>query len=70
MGWEGVVAVHFTVLPDGRVKDSTRIQQMSAHSDLNQAALAAIEKFRFAPLDTGEAQVEQWGVITFVFRLK
>lgn len=70
MGWEGVVAVHFTVLPDGRVKDSTRIQQMSAHSDLNQAALSAIEEFRFAPLDAGAAQVEQWGVITFVFRLK
>jgi len=69
-GWEGVVAVHFTVLPDGRVKDNTRIQQMSTHSDLNRAAMAAIKKFRFAPLADGKAQVEQWGVITFVFRLK
>lgn len=69
-GWEGVVAVHFTVLPDGRVKDNTRVQQMSAHSDLNRAAMAAIKKFRFAALESGKAQVEQWGVITFVFRLK
>lgn len=69
-GWEGTVAVHFTVLPDGRVKDNTRVQQMSQHRDLNQAAMDAIKKFRFAPLPAGDAQVEQWGVITFVFRLK
>lgn len=69
-GWEGTVAVHFTVLPDGRVKDNARVEQMSQHRDLNQAALDAIEKFQFAPLPTGDAQVEQWGVITFVFRLK
>lgn len=69
-GWEGTVAVHFTVLPDGRVKDNTRVQQMSQHRDLNQAAMEAIKKFKFAPLPAGDAQVEQWGVITFVFRLK
>lgn len=69
-GWEGTVAVHFTVLPDGRVKDNTRVQQMSQHRDLNQAAMEAIKKFQFAPLPAGDAQVEQWGVITFVFRLK
>lgn len=67
-GWEGVVAVHFTVLPDGRVKDNVYIQQASAHRDLNRAALAAIRQFRFAPLD-GDQRVEQWGVITIVFRL-
>ena len=67
-GWEGVVAVHFTVLPDGRVKDNVYIQQASAHRDLNRAALAAIRQFRFAPL-TGDQRVEQWGVITIVFRL-
>ena len=69
-GWEGVVAVHFTVLPDGRVKDNTWVKQMAQHRDLNRAAMEAIREFRFAPLPTGEAQVEQWGVITFVFRLK
>ena len=68
-GWEGVVAVHFTVLADGRVKDNTYFEQSSVHRDLNQMALKAIKKFRFAPLPADQAAVEQWGVITIVFRL-
>lgn len=68
-GWEGAVAVHFTVLPDGRVKDNVYFEQTSVHRDLNQAAMAAIRQFRFAALPTSQAAVEQWGVITIVFRL-
>lgn len=68
-GWEGVVAVHFTVLPDGRVKDNMFLEQTSVHRDLNQMALEAIKQFRFAPLPNDQAAVEQWGVITIVFRL-
>jgi TonB family protein len=68
-GWEGVVAVHFTVLPDGRVKDNLYFEQTSAHRDLNQAAMTAIRQFKFAPLSGDDSQVEQWGLITFVFRL-
>ncbi len=68
-GWEGVVAVHFTVLADGRVKDNTYFEQSSVHRDLNQMALKAIKQFRFAPLAADQAAVEQWGVITIVFRL-
>jgi TonB family protein len=69
-GWEGVVAVRFTVLPDGRVKDNLLLTQTAAHRDLNQSAMAAIRQFRFAPLPPGQAAVEQWGIITIVFRLK
>ncbi len=69
-GWEGVVAVHFTVLADGRVKDNMYFEQTSVHRDLNQAAMTAIKKFRFAPLGSDQAAVEQWGVITIVFKLK
>jgi TonB family protein len=69
-GWEGVVAVHFTVLADGRVKDNTYLEQSSVHRDLNQMALDAIKKFRFAPLPADQSAVEQWGVITIVFRLR
>ncbi len=69
-GWEGVVAVHFTVLADGRVKDNMYFEQTSVHRDLNQAARAAIKKFRFAPLGTDQAAVEQWGIITIIFKLK
>ncbi len=69
-GLEGVVAVHFTVMADGRVKDNVYFDQTSVHRDLNQAAMAAIKKFRFAPLGANQAAVEQWGVITIVFKLK
>jgi TonB family protein len=68
-GWEGAVAVHFTVLADGRVKDNMYFEQTSAHRDLNRAAMAAIKEFRFAPLANNQTTVEQWGVITFIFRL-
>jgi TonB family protein len=68
-GWEGVVAVHFTVKADGRVKDNMYFEQTSVHRDLNQAAMQAIKQFVFAPLGGDQAAVEQWGVITIVFRL-
>jgi TonB family protein len=68
-GWEGIVAVHFTVLADGRVKDNMYFEQTSVHSDLNQAATKALKEFLFAPLPAEQAAVEQWGVITIIFRL-
>ncbi|MFO7655115.1 MAG: TonB family protein [Candidatus Krumholzibacteriia bacterium] len=68
-GWEGMVSVHFTVLADGRVKDNVYFEQTSVHRDLNRAAMEAIKQFRFAPLPAEQAAVEQWGVITIVFRL-
>lgn len=67
-GWEGVVAVHFTVMPDGRVKDNLYFEQTSPHRDLNRAAMNAIRQFVFEELDAAN-RVEQWGVITIVFRL-
>lgn len=67
-GWEGVVAVHFTVMPDGRVKDNMYFEQTSPHSDLNNAARDAIKQFVFESLNADD-RVEQWGVITIVFRL-
>lgn len=68
-GWEGAVAVHFTVLADGRVKDNAYFEQTSVHRDLNKMAMDAIKQFRFAPLAAEQAAIEQWGVITIVFRL-
>ncbi len=68
-GWEGAVAVHFTVMPDGRVKDNVYFEQTSAHRDLNRSAMAAIRQFVFAALAEGQPRTEQWGVITIVFRL-
>lgn len=68
-GWEGVVAVHFTVMPDGRVKDNLYFEQTSAHRDLNRSAMAAIREFVFEQLPDSAPKTEQWGVITIVFRL-
>lgn len=69
-GWEGAVAVHFTVLPNGTVKDNMYLEQAAAHHVLNEAAMAALKKWKFSPLEKGKAQVEQWGILTIVFRLQ
>jgi TonB family protein len=61
-GWEGAVAVHFTVLPNGTVKDNMYLEQAAAHHVLNEAAMAALKKWKFSPLEKGKAQVEQWGI--------
>jgi TonB family protein len=45
------------------------LEQTSVHRDLNQAAMKAIRQFKFAPLPASQSAVEQWGVITIVFRL-
>ena len=66
-GWEGVVAVHFTVKFDGTIQSNMYFEQTSAHRDLNRAAMEAIRQFKFEPLL--DSMSEQWGVITIVFRL-
>lgn len=68
-GWEGAVAIHFTVLADGAVKDNMYVEQASAHHELDGAAMAALRQWIFSALPAHEAQVEQWGVLTIIFRL-
>jgi len=66
-GVEGSVTVYFLVLPNGRVKDNVLIDKTSGFSDFDKAAVKALKAWQFEKLpgSTGE----QWGKITFHFRL-
>jgi len=65
---EASVTLYFVVLPDGRVKENVLIQKTSAYEDFDHNATNALLTWRFEPLK-GEAIGEQWGLITFHFKL-
>ena len=59
----------FSVLADGRVKPDIRVERGSGHADFDRNAVEALRDWRFEPLPAGRSG-EQWGVITFHFRLR
>jgi len=52
------------------VKDNMYLEQASAHHALNESAMIALRDWLFSPLPAGQAQVEQWGVLTIIFKLQ
>jgi TonB family protein len=66
---EGSVTIYFIVLRDGRVKKNVIVQKTSGFEDFDQNAVGALREWRFAPLK-GLAAGEQWGTITFHYRLE
>ena len=65
---EASVTLYFVVLPDGRVKENVLIHRTSAYEDFDYNATNALLTWRFEPLK-GEATGEQWGLITFHYKL-
>jgi TonB family protein len=65
---EGSVNLYFVVEPDGTVKTNVMIQKTSGFEDFDRNATDALLAWRFEPLDGG-ATGEQWGTITFHYRL-
>jgi protein TonB len=65
---EGSPTIYFVVLPDGRVKESVVVQKTSGFDDFDRNAIEALLTWRFEPLQ-GDQSGEQWGTITFHFRL-
>ena len=68
-GVEAAVTLYFVVRPDGSVKENILIQKTAGFGDFDDSARAALAAWRFAPLGGGRTG-EQWGTITFHFRLK
>jgi TonB family protein len=66
---EGTVTLYFVVLPDGRVKENIQIQKTAGFADFDNNAVAALARWRFEAL-SGGATHEQWGTITFRYRLR
>jgi protein TonB len=67
-GVEGSVSIRFIVLPDGRVKPNILVEKTSGFEDFDRNAKDALLGWRFEPLEKG-AHGDQWGVITFNYRL-
>ena len=65
---EGSVTIYFVVLPNGNVKENIMVQKTSGFSDFDNNAISALRSWRFEPLKGG-ATGEQWGTITFHYRL-
>ncbi|MGE5176753.1 MAG: TonB family protein [Hyphomicrobiales bacterium] len=65
---EGSVTLYFVVRADGSVKENVVIQKTAGFGDFDENARTAIRAWKFKPLAAGRAG-EQWGTITFHFRL-
>jgi TonB family protein len=68
-GIECTVSVHLFVLPNGNVKNNLYVEQGSGYGEIDNLAMEALKRFKFAPLMPSERQVEQEGTIVFYFRL-
>ncbi len=67
-GVEGSVTIYFVVRPDGSVKENLLVQKTAGFEDFDESARTALRVWRFEPLRAGRTG-EQWGTITFHFRL-
>jgi TonB family protein len=65
---EGRVTLYFVVRPDGSIKENVLVQKTAGFEDFDENARTALRAWRFQPL-TGGRTGEQWGTITFHFRL-
>jgi TonB family protein len=65
---EAVVTLHFSVLPDGRVREDVQVLKTGGFTEFDERAVAALRQWRFVALADGDAS-GQWGTITFRFRL-
>jgi TonB family protein len=66
---EGSVTLYFIVRPDGGVRENILVQKTAGFEDFDENARAALKQWRFAPLKDGRTG-EQWGTITFHYRLQ
>ena len=66
---EGSVTLYFVVRPDGSVKENVMVQKTAGFEDFDESARTALRDWRFQSLRPGVTG-EQWGTITFRFRLR
>jgi TonB family protein len=66
---EGTVRLYFVVRADGSIKENVLVQKTAGFEDFDDSARQALLAWRFAPLGEGRTG-EQWGTITFHFRIR
>lgn len=67
-GVEASVSLYFVVRPDGRIKENILVEKTSGFEDFDANAVSALRTWRFQELGAGSSG-EQWGRITFHYRL-
>lgn len=65
---EAEVVIRFFVSAEGRVRDRLILERTSGYPELDRLSMEAIKRWTFVPLSG--AQEDQWGIITFRFRLR
>ena len=68
-GIEADAAIRFFVAPNGTVKDEMSIERTSGYPDLDKIVMAVLKTWQFEPLAKSAKQDDQWGVVTFRFKL-
>lgn len=69
MGEEGKVLLRVHVSAQGHAH-AVEVKQSSGHSRLDDAARAAVERWRFVPAKRGEEAVASWVLVPIVFSLQ
>ncbi|MFH1378812.1 MAG: energy transducer TonB [bacterium] len=69
-GIMATVSLYFFVLHTGVVKDNIVIQRTSGYPLLDKTAMDALIQWKFAPLSKEQYGKEQWGIITFKFKIR
>jgi len=65
---EAQIKIQAVVQPDGSIKTVQPVQK--ANTRLEDAAMRAVRQWKFEPLRSGQSQLDQNCVITFLFELK
>lgn len=68
LGEEGVVQLRVLVDPQGRPQQ-VAVHQSSGHTRLDQAAIAAVKRWRFQPATSGSGPVASWSRVNITFQL-
>lgn len=67
-GWEGRVVLRIRVLPNGTA-GTIEVKQSSKRKVLDDAAIAAVKGWSFAPAKRGNTPIEGWVTVPFEFKL-
>ena len=68
-GVEGTVLLKVRVTEQGRV-EAVQLERSTGHSDLDQAAIEAVRRWRFEPAHRGSQAMAVWALIPVTFKLE
>jgi TonB family protein len=66
-GVGATIALRFTVMQDGKVKETVIVERTSGSLQWDRMVISALKNWKFVPLTTGSLRQDQTGVITFQF---